>query len=312
MSKIKNWVRKKAAMLSLSFSNVEKNAFGQNGQALSNETNQVQRHNQGDVMDDLINGRVTQEVQDLRWRTYKVMMAAENYAFDPKALENYKTDATDENAKLEIVLDNTTEYNSVTEMMDLERLNLETKAKISHRIIENEETALASHGSIDAMDYFAFVKPDKRINVYRDSYLKFNIEQYTKFLHIKSFEDKKCLLEFYVSKYPIQEDRKTFMFIKEVQKLILNPLASNITNINGVEFITQNCLGKPDHLKFKYENLIFHKVVEFNGFYVIKFKADETISGENTFEKYKENILENKYENKERRDESNNSHTKWV
>jgi hypothetical protein len=312
MSRITNWFKRKAAMLSLSMSNVEKNAFGQNGQMLSDNVGEVQRHNQGDVMDDLINGRVTQEVQDLRWRTYKVMAATENLVLDVNALKKHKTDLTDENAVLEIVVDNTTEYLSTTEAMAIYGLNSTATPTIDIRVIDNEKTVVASHGVIDGNNYHSFVKPDKRITVHRNSYPKFNIENYTKMLHVKSTDTDKKLLEFYVSKYPVEEDRKTYMFIKEVQKLIVNPISSNIINIDSVEFITQNCLGKPDHLKFKYENLVIHKVTEFNGYYVIKFYCDETIDGESIFEKYREEELDNKYKNKERKNESNNSHTKWL
>lgn len=312
MNKIKDWVRKKAALLSLSMSNVEKNALGQNGQSLSDNTGEVQRHNQGDVMDDLINGRITQEVQDLRWRTYKVMQAAENLTLDLNALKTYKTDLTDENTTLEIVVDNATEYLGATEAMALYGLIQTNTPSIDTRIIDNEKTVFASHGAISADNYFSFCKPEKRITIHRDSFPKFNIENYTKMLHVKTTDTDKKMLEFYVSKYPVEEDRKTFMFVKEVQKLMKNQITSNIANINSVEFITQNCLGKPDHLRFKYENLVIHKVTEFNGYYVIKFYGDETIGGESIFEKYREDVLDNKYENKERRNESNNGHPKWV
>ncbi len=313
MSEITNWVKKKLAMISLSMANVEKNAFGQSGQALSDNVGEVQKLNQGDVMDDLVNGRVTQEVQDLRWRMYKIMSATENMTLDVDTLSKHKTDLTDENAELEIVVDNVTEYFSVVDTIDtfeLHGLTAET-VTIETKIMENKKTVVASHGDIDANNYFSFVKPDKRVTIHRSSFPKFNLENYTKSLHVKKFKDKK-ILEFYVSKYPIEEDRKTYLFIKEVEKIFLNPISSNIINFEGVEFITQNCLGKPDHLKFKYENLTFHKITEFNGFYVIKFFGDETINGEYIFEKYREEVLDKKYENKEKRNESNNSRTEWL
>lgn len=312
MKKIKDWVKRKAAMVSLSMANVEKNAFGQTGQALSDGVGEVQRHNQGDVMDDLINGRVTQEVIDLRWRTYKVMMATDNFLLDPSLLEKYKTDLTDENTNLEIVVDNSTEYLGTADAMNLYGLGVNSEPLVDTRIIDNEITTFASHGNISADNYFSFVKPDKKIIIHRECFPKFNIENYTKMLHVKTTDDTRRLLEFYVSKYPIEEDRKTYMFIKEVQKLNVNPISSNIIKIDAVEFITQNCLGKPDYLKFKYENLVFYKITDFNGYFVIKFYADETINGENIFNKYQEEGLDNKYENKERRDESNNSNPKWI
>jgi hypothetical protein len=43
---------------------------------MSTNITQSQRLTQGQVLDSLVNGEVTQEVMDLRWRTYKIMQAS--------------------------------------------------------------------------------------------------------------------------------------------------------------------------------------------------------------------------------------------
>jgi hypothetical protein len=64
IKKIKNWARKQATILSLAMANVEKNAFGQNGETLSSDVNQERRHTQGQLADALVHGEVTQEVKN--------------------------------------------------------------------------------------------------------------------------------------------------------------------------------------------------------------------------------------------------------
>jgi hypothetical protein len=55
----------------MAFANVEKNALSQTGELMSTNITQSQRLTQGQVLDSLVNGEVTQ-VMDLRWRTYKL------------------------------------------------------------------------------------------------------------------------------------------------------------------------------------------------------------------------------------------------
>ena len=100
MKKIKNWVKKKAAIMSLALANVEKNVFGQNGEPLSSYVNQERRHTQGQLADSLVHGEITQEVIDLRWRTYKVMRASEGVTAEIVGYDNLNQDFIDRDAVL--------------------------------------------------------------------------------------------------------------------------------------------------------------------------------------------------------------------
>lgn len=77
---VSNWLKKKAAIISLAMAGVERNALGQNGEGLDKSINQERRHTEGTLADSLKQGKLTQEVMNLRWRTYKVMRAVEGYS----------------------------------------------------------------------------------------------------------------------------------------------------------------------------------------------------------------------------------------
>lgn len=123
MGKFKNYINKKIAMLSLAMANVEKNALSQGGGSLEKETNHEVSVNQGTLLQALIRGEVTKEVQELRWRMYKIDSAnqkirtkiigkdengnniVETYEYDEnKALEAITSDLND--YKLIMVFDN--------------------------------------------------------------------------------------------------------------------------------------------------------------------------------------------------------------
>jgi hypothetical protein len=57
---------------------------------MSTNITQSQRLTQGQVLDSLVNGEVTQ-VMDLRWRTYKIMQASESFTAE---ITGYEVDGT--------------------------------------------------------------------------------------------------------------------------------------------------------------------------------------------------------------------------
>ncbi len=80
MKKINNWFYRKMATIALSIASVEKASLGQDGGSdLGNGSVQSQRRNQGSLADSLKQGKVTQEVQELRWRMYKVLEESQKY-----------------------------------------------------------------------------------------------------------------------------------------------------------------------------------------------------------------------------------------
>jgi hypothetical protein len=317
MKKIKEWARKKAAMISLSLSNVEKNAFGQGGESLSSDVNQVQRHSQGQLADSLVNGEITQEVVNLRWRTYKVLRETDGLiskvtGYDEdgmpivntskvdkkKILSKIKTEPTDE-YPLEIVLDNEEITNNVNDTIGNQYINVSDSPTLNKDNLGN--VTGATHGIISGDEYFATYKTEKPIVITRDFFPKFNIENFTKKLHIKRINETEKLLEFYISKYPNADDRRSSLFINTLNKAINNPMLSNIFDIKDVSFTTYKTIGCDDFLYYEYEIVSLDKIVEYNEFYVVKFKGNVTVEAEDILEQHRVAELDKKYENKEKK-----------
>jgi hypothetical protein len=159
----------------------------------------------------------------------------------------------------------------------------------------------ATHGVISGEEYFATYKTEKPIVISREIFPKFNIETYTKKLHVKHINGKEKLLEFYVNKYPDSDNKRSALFINDLKKAINKPMLSTIFEIKDVSFTTYKTIGCDDFLYYEYEVTNFDKIVEYNEFYVIKFKANAVIEGENILEKYREEQLDEKYKNKEKK-----------
>jgi hypothetical protein len=311
--KIKNWLINQIGRIMFSVSNVEKNALGQNGQTLETDVNKHQRLTQGQVADSLINGEVTQEVLNLKWRTYKIIKATEGvkstitgYDNDdmpivkttkrnPKlALKKIKLDTFDD-YKLEMVLDNTEIALSTTDSMNNDNLS------ILDSVLENYDDdgnlVSVSHATINATELMATEKAERPIKINRQSPPNFFIENYTKKMNIRKINKKERLFEFYVSKYVDEYNRTTRLFQSSIKKAI-EGTKQTFLNFDSIEFVTYKTIGVEDFLFFKYNNITFDKIVEFNGFYVIKFKGDVEINGDDILEVHKVEELEKKYEQK--------------
>jgi hypothetical protein len=307
---IKKWM----GILSLALSNVEKNALGQIGGGLSNDVSQSWRLTQGQLADSLINGEITQEVLNLKWRTYKILKASEGVTAkiigydndgipitkvikrdNKKALKKVKVDEVD-NFIVEMVIDNSEIASGSNEVMDNEYVSVYDQVDINYG--DNGEIISASHGEIDSLEYFATNKSEKPIKIIRNEASSFSIENFTKKLVVRKISKTKKMLEFYVSIYPDEYNRTSRLFINAIKKAIENPRHSNMLNFKSVEFVTYKSLGVSDFLEFEYEIESFDKIIEFNGSYVIKFIANTIVNGKDIMEGHRVEELDKKYADK--------------
>jgi hypothetical protein len=293
---IQKWFKNKITALSIAFSNVEKNLLNQDGKNLGEDIKQTRRHLQGTLVDSLLHGEVTQEVKNLRWRTYKILKETQSadIIFNgvdenglpiytivkknaKKGLAKIKIDSFDD-YKLELVVDNSEISNSVTEAIN----------------------DLLKDGIIGGVEYFATNKGDNPIKIKRIAMPRFCIERYTKKLNVRKINKKKKLLEFYISKYTNEYNVNANLFLKEINKVIKNGSHGiSFLELDEVSFISNNTAGTNDFLYYSYGNLSFDKIIEFNGHYVIKFFADVNNDGDDILLEYIEPELDKKYKNKE-------------
>ena len=311
---LKKWLKQKAAIISLAISNVEKSALNNTGDVLDVTSSHHQRLNQGILADSLINGEITEEVQNLKWRTYKILKATEGVSAEiigydednmpitrvikkdnKKTLKKVKLDDID-NFELEMVLDNTEIASGGNEAMDNEHVSIYDIAKINYD--DKGEVISASHGEIDGVEFYATNKTERPIKIIRDNVPNFFLENFTKKLNVRKIDKDHRMLEFYVSKYPDEYNRTSRLFISAVKKAIENPHQAPMLEFNGVEFVTYKTLGVSDYLEYQYEIQSFDKIIEFNGFYVIKFIATVKTDGRDITEEHRVEELDKKYNEK--------------
>jgi hypothetical protein len=298
MKKIKTWLRKNIAAISIAVSNIEKNVFSQTKDFIESNFNHERRNTQSTLCDSLVHGEITQEVKNLRWRTYKILKSSNNNSvtikgYDENGYPIYTINKTN-NKKLlkKIKLDTLDSY-------ELEMVF--TNDKIPNGVFELM-AEINDKNNLDLIEYLIKNKPEKPLNIDRNEYPKFFIENYTKKINIRTIDETEKLLEFYIDKYPDEYNKNNNLFLKEIEKIIKNKnFKSNSLEFDGVSFITNNTIGSEDFLFYEYKILSFDKIIEFDGNYVIKFKSKIIKNGEDVLVKYIENELEEKYQKKERK-----------
>lgn len=311
---LRKWIGRKLGVLSLALSNVEKNALSQTGEGLSADVTQTRRMTQGQLADSLVNGEITQEVLNLKWRTYKILKATEGVTAEiigydedgmpitrvvkrdnKKALKKVKVDEID-TFPVEMVIDNTEIAFGGNDAMDNEYVSIYDQAEINFD--DKGEIVSATHGEIDGLEYFATNKAEKPIAINREEAPSFFLENFTKKMVVRKINKKQRMLEFYVSIYPDEYNRTSRLFISAVKKAIKNPQHSNMLDFKSVEFVTYKSLGVSDFLEFKYEIESFDKIIEFNGSYVIKFISNVVVNGKDIMEEHRVEELDKKYADK--------------
>lgn len=316
MSKISKWLSKQIGALMLATAKVEQNALSQEGQSLGNEASKFQRHSQGTLADDLVNGVITQEVKDLRWRMYKVLEAAAQVSArvvgdldsDDYEIETYISEGTDvilskvkldstDDYKLEMVVDGEAIRKGREEALNTDAVdtNLAEEEFIDEDGNTRKTLGVISNEDNEHHDIEYPIKID------REDTPKFYIEKYTKKLNVKIIDETHRLVEFYISKYPSEYDRKTYLLVSELKRAMVNPRSTNILYIDNIGFVSYKTIGVNDFRVFEYKVIEFDKIVDFDGYFVIKFKCEVTTNGEYLLEKYRETDLDNKYEKKERK-----------
>jgi hypothetical protein len=82
---------------------------------------------------------------------------------------------------------------------------------------------------------------------------------------------------------------------------MIEPEKSTIIEFEGVNFITYKSMGANDFLEFEYDNISYDKIIEYNGFYVVKFIGTVKIDGRDILDEHRMVELDKKYENKEKK-----------
>lgn len=238
----------------------------------------------GGVFKDILEEKVTQEVEELRYTSYRVANESKKYRYVGNGKVVKKTESqlaerhvdVDESDNLPIIL---IQDNSV--------------------ICEDVYTSLKEVGKKkDKKNFHDYI-----LKVKRDIFPRFRIETYIKKLVLKQ-ADGNYVIDLYCSKYPSQfNEKKDKSFITELKNIQTGKVRnSDILDFSEISFVTTNAWGADDWFKCSFNKFEYYDILEFDGNYVIRLGCQSNIFMENLLDKVYSESAEKKYQNKEARE----------
>lgn len=282
MKKIIDWIKRKLfnfiVNLSFALRKTEVQTLTQTGGSKGEGIGAEQQVNENRVSKALLKGEVTQEVKQLRYRTYKVDEEAKEHEYY-SPMKSIKRDKQDnrhikykklEGCKLILIQPNKPEGESVFESIQ----KFESKDR-------------------EPQQYTIHIK--------RNCTPRFRIEEYVKRLALFEREDGVTIADFYISKYPDPSEFKAKAFIREVKGIVESGRTTDLTDFTSFSFETYKCYNSEDYQEYKIKKCTLEGFDEYDGNYIFRYITKEPIEVTNNrlSNKFYDRHMDEKYKNKE-------------
>lgn len=243
----------------------------------------------------LLKGEVTQEVQELTWRTMMVERESKNHEYY-SPYKTVKKQARADSHKLKIYNGEGYQLLTVQENKALGDNVIQALEKV-----DTDNVSINENGEV-AQNIGKLQKShDYTIKVTRNGMFtpRYYIEEYAKKIVclVVNEERNNYILDFYVTKYPNDREWKSKGFVREVE-YIKSGRRSDVTDIKGITFTTSHAFGFNDGIMFEFNKLQFKNVIEYDGSYILRFSAGIVVKGKDFFNENQCESMKKKYEEK--------------
>lgn len=199
-----DWIKKGAVTFSLAIGKLEKDLLAQNGSedVLRANTSIVSPFIANQLMNDLKEGRLTQQVKEFRKKHYQILKESAKYKFKDGQL------MTEQEVR----------QSRVTQGDPFDSYQVEV-------VFDNKPLgkSLFEEGVVRPMKIQRGVVP------------KFKLENYTSSVHVRNIDDKNKLIDFYIPK-----NAENASIIKEIETIRNNPRVTDLVNFTKMNFTTQD------------------------------------------------------------------------
>lgn len=239
--------------------------------------------NGGGVFKDVLEQKVTQEVEELRYTSYEVAKKSKKYRYvgNGKAIKksdsqlSLKHGLLEESDNLPIILVQDVKMICDDVLTVLNEVNKTSNKKVFR---------------------------DYTIKIKRDLFPRFLIEEFVKKIVVKQASGN-YVVDLYCSKYPTQfNEKRSRAFISELNK-VKNGLIRNsdILDFDEISFVTSNAWGVDDWHLFVFNDFELDNIIEFDGNLIIRFGCQSSIFMKNILDKIYSESAEEKYKSKSMR-----------
>lgn len=228
MNKIKNILKRTITGLPFGLKGANDVIMGKED-TLPNNTTINEEISENRVGKHLLKGEVTQDVADLRYRTYKIDNNAKNYTYLGNGIAVKNTDEKNENK-------GKTKYHF---------------SQSNHIICESILTTLQQVGKHGIDKYWTEIQ-------YRE-YPKFKLEKYIMLIDV-DINDKECFTTLHISTSPNPYDVSSRPFINYLENILKDPSEYTLShdsvlgNIESLSFSTYKAINEDDYVTYSFVN----------------------------------------------------------
>lgn len=246
-----------------------------------NYSMEVPGSDNGGVFKDILEQKITQEVEELRYTSYKIANESKKYRYigNGKVLKKTESQLTEKHGIIE-------ESDNLPIVL-IQDNNIVCEDVLSVLNEVNEEKNKKNH-------------QEYNIKIKRSLLPRFRIEDYIKKIVVKT-AGSNHVIDLYCSKYPRQfSERKDRAFLSELKK-IKNGLVkdSDILEFDEISFITTNAWGVDDWLKFSFIDFEYYDIIEFDGNFIIRLGCVSNAFYEDILSSIYSQSAEDKYSTKQ-------------
>lgn len=230
----------------------------------------------------LLRGEITQEVIEARHEMYYAERRSHDYIYNGGGRAKKLNKVFDYEGKIE----NSDEHRvQIVQDNKLDMANLE-----DYGVDVDYESTNNVYGTIKNEDVS---KKEYTIRILRTFVPKFKLEEYATKIVVKICDDKR-IIDLYFSKYPVEFNRLSRMFVNRLTEIYMGDTRSELLDFERLSFITKNAYGSDDLIRYTYENFEFKDIIEFDGSYVLRFLCDVVEDGFDLVEEFYDEATEEK------------------
>lgn len=281
LNRIKRYIKSFLIGLSLGIKKADTQITGYEGGLDSKSIGIAVKQDSQSVMEDLLKGELTERVEELRYRIYRIIREADNY----NVIVNPDGTVT---ARRE------DEYYPKPTVYEGDGM----------KVILCQDNEIFKYGLTDRETYQPGKthRPDTRIKTYlRDGYYpKIYINDKIQRIAVKRVgpeEDNKFQVDLYFYKLGDTNHRISVVFANMVSRLIEKGKRDFIEEIEKVEFMSKKCYGARNLYQYEFSNLKYVGGTYFNQWSILSFQGEGSLAIDPCAEFYIDEV-EQDYQNK--------------
>lgn len=274
--------------------------FNQDGDVTNNGIHQ--NLSKGGVMNDLLEQKVTKEVEELREKHYRIIKEADKY--DPSTIQmSFDKDGNP-------IFSNTGHILKKTYADFMKHPPVYNDNDVPIRVIQDNKTfqkknSILNHDENPTDDLYVplgIYDYDTTLTIIRGMYTpRILIDKFvTKMVVRQYMGEKRALVDFYLPTTASQFGKIDAILVSNLYSMFENKnYRSDLTDFDGIEWYSDKAWNSDDMCLFKYDDVKLIDINVFDGSFVLTFDCNIVSDGASIVEKYMTKEMDEKYEHME-------------